>query len=105
MRAARSETVDAREIALSAAVGAYAERVYLAEGQDWRRWLEDGLLEFAIPMAYTLDDRMFRYMAESFASGPLADRIWVGQGTWLFADRPAGQEPSLSPGYQPYRSI
>jgi uncharacterized lipoprotein YddW (UPF0748 family) len=77
-------------VVISAAVGAYAERVYLAEGQDWRRWLEDGLIEFAIPMAYSLDDRMFRYMVEGFASGPLADRIWVGQGTWLFAKRPSG---------------
>jgi hypothetical protein len=33
---------------------------------------------------------MFRYMVEGFASGPLADRIWVGQGSWLFAKRPAG---------------
>jgi hypothetical protein len=29
-------------------------------------------------------------MVEGFASGPLADRIWVGQGTWLFAKRPSG---------------
>jgi uncharacterized lipoprotein YddW (UPF0748 family) len=71
-------------------VGAYAERVYLSEGQDWRRWLEEDLIEFAIPMAYTLDDRMFRYMAEGFSSAPEADRVWIGQGTWLFAKRPAG---------------
>jgi uncharacterized lipoprotein YddW (UPF0748 family) len=89
-QAARSKVADPRELVLSAAVGAYAERMYLAEGQDWRRWLEEDLIEFAIPMAYTLDDRMFRYMAEGFASGPHADRIWVGQGTWLFANRPAG---------------
>ena len=41
-------------------------------------------------MAYTLDDRMFRYMAVGFASGSHADRIWVGQGAWLFANWPAG---------------
>jgi hypothetical protein len=33
---------------------------------------------------------MFRYMVEGFASGSHADRIWVGQGTWLFANRPVG---------------
>jgi uncharacterized lipoprotein YddW (UPF0748 family) len=71
-------------------VGTYAERVYLAEAQDWKRWIEDGLLEFAVPMAYTLDDRMFRYIAEGFASGPRSDRIWIGHGTWLFAKRPEG---------------
>jgi uncharacterized lipoprotein YddW (UPF0748 family) len=86
----RSKDADARALAISAAVGTYAERMYLSEGQDWRRWLEEDLIEFAIPMAYTLDDRMFRYMVEDFASGSHADRIWVGQGTWLFANRPAG---------------
>jgi len=87
---ARSQAAPARELAISAAVGTYAERMYLAEGQDWRRWLEEELIEFAIPMAYTLDDRMFRYMVNGFGSGPDADRIWIGQGTWLFANRPAG---------------
>ena len=86
----RSKDADARALAISAAVGTYAERMYLSEGQDWRCWLEEDLIEFAIPMAYTLDDRMFRYMVEGFASGSHAGRIWVGQGTWLFANRPAG---------------
>jgi uncharacterized lipoprotein YddW (UPF0748 family) len=75
-------------VALSAAVWTYADRGYLALGQDWRRWLEDGLLDFAIPMAYTRDDRLFRYQAEAFASLPLGARIWIGLGTWLFAEQP-----------------
>jgi len=76
------------DIEFSAAVWSWADRAYLAQGQDWRRWLEDGLLEFAVPMAYTLDDRMLRYQAESYTGLPVADRIWVGLGTWLFARRP-----------------
>jgi uncharacterized lipoprotein YddW (UPF0748 family) len=76
------------EIALSAAVWTYADRGYLALGQDWRRWLEDGLLDFAVPMAYTRDDRLFRYQAEAFANMPLAERVWIGLGTWLFAEQP-----------------
>jgi uncharacterized lipoprotein YddW (UPF0748 family) len=73
---------------LSAAVWAYADRGYLSLGQDWRRWLEEGLLDFAVPMAYTLDDRLLRYQAETFAGLPQGDRIWIGLGTWLFAERP-----------------
>ncbi len=88
--AARPDAPAEEQPLLSAAVGSYAERVYLAEAQDWKRWIEDGLLDFAVPMAYTLDDRLFRYKVEDFASGPRADRIWVGQGTWLFAKRPEG---------------
>lgn len=78
----------APDIELSAAVWSWADRAYLAQGQDWRRWLEDGLIELAVPMAYTLDDRILRYQAESYARLPLGERVWVGLGTWLFARRP-----------------
>jgi len=73
---------------LSAAVIAYEDRAYLSLAQDWRRWLEDGALDFAVPMVYTTDDRLFRYQVERAASGPHADRIWIGVGTWLFGRRP-----------------
>ena len=33
---------------------------------------------------------MFRYMGEGFGSGPRSDRSWIGDGTWLFAERPEG---------------
>jgi uncharacterized lipoprotein YddW (UPF0748 family) len=75
-------------IALSAAVWSHVERAYLAIQQDWRSWLEEGTLDFAVPMAYTRDDRLLRYQAEDFAGLPVADRIWLGLGTWLFADDP-----------------
>ncbi len=74
---------------LSAAVWTYADRAYLALGQDWRGWLADGLLEFAVPMAYTSDDRLLEQMAQSFGGLPQAERIWLGLGVWLFADDPA----------------
>ena len=75
-------------IAMSAAVWSHADRAYLALEQDWRAWLEEGWLDFAVPMAYTRDDRLLRYQAEHFAGLPIADRIWVGLGTWLFAGEP-----------------
>jgi uncharacterized lipoprotein YddW (UPF0748 family) len=74
--------------ALSAAVWSYADRAYLSIGQDWRRWLEEGLLDFAVPMAYTLDERLFRYQAAELASVARPDRVWLGVGVWLFAKRP-----------------
>lgn len=78
------------DIAMSAAVWAHAERAYLSIGQDWRRWLEDGLLDFAVPMAYTLDARLFRYQVEAFTTPGLGPRTWIGIGAWLFAKRPSG---------------
>ena len=67
----------------------YVDRAYLSLAQDWRNWLETGALDLAIPMVYTLDDRLFRYQLESFAGWRQADRIWPGFGVWLFDDRPA----------------
>ncbi len=76
------------DLLISAAVIAYADRAYLTLAQDWRGWLADGLVDFAVPMVYTLDDRLLRYHVEALAAGPNADRIWVGIGAWLFASDP-----------------
>ncbi len=75
-------------VAVSAAVWAYADRAYLAIFQDWRGWLDAGLLDFAVPMAYTLDDRLLRYLAHGYTGGVGGDRVWIGLGAWLFAERP-----------------
>ena len=78
------------DLILSAAVNSYVDRAYLSLSQDWLRWLEDGYIDLALPMAYTLDDRLLRYQVEHFARSAYTDRIWPGLGIWLFAKRPAG---------------
>ena len=78
------------DIAYSAAVWSHAERAYLSVGQDWRGWLDAGLIDFAVPMAYTLDTRFFGYQVDAFANTSQGDRTWVGIGVWLFGKRPAG---------------
>ncbi len=75
-------------VSLSAAVWSYADRAYLSAGQDWRRWLEEEILDLAVPMAYTLDPRLFRYQAAELAHVARAERLWLGVGVWLFAKRP-----------------
>ena len=86
---ARSARAVRPDVVLSAAVIPYVDRAYLSLAQDWRRWLEDGSLDLAIPMVYTLDDRLLRYQLEDFAGWPDADRVWPGLGVWLFDDQPA----------------
>ena len=73
---------------ISAAVISYADRAYLSLFQDWRGWLEEGLIDVAVPMLYSKDPRIVRYGTEHFAGLPYAERIWVGLGTWLFASDP-----------------
>jgi uncharacterized lipoprotein YddW (UPF0748 family) len=76
-------------LVISAAVIPYVDRAYLSLAQDWRDWLESGALDLAIPMVYTLDDRLLRYQLETFAGWAQADRIWPGLGIWLFERNPA----------------
>jgi len=86
----RAAMRDARPDALlSAAVWTYADRAYLALGQDWRGWLDAGALDFAVPMAYTLDDHLLGHLAATFGGLPTHERIWIGLGSWLFAKNPA----------------
>jgi len=87
---ARAARAAQPHISVSAAVWTYADRAYQVLGQDWRRWLEEGWLDFAVPMAYTRDDRLLRYQAETFARSPQGSRIWPGLGVWLFAADPPG---------------
>jgi uncharacterized lipoprotein YddW (UPF0748 family) len=82
-------------LALSAAVWSHADRAYLSVGQDWRGWLDEGLIDFAVPMAYTLDPKVFRYQADAFAHSAQGDRTWLGIGVWLFSKRPEGAVDQL----------
>ncbi len=72
----------------SAAVIAYADRAYLTALQDWRGWLEDGVIDFAIAMAYTRDDRLLREMSHALRGGIGGERVWIGLGAWLFTAQP-----------------
>ena len=82
-------------IEVSAAVWAYADRAYLSLFQDWRGWLDVGLLDFAVPMAYTRDDRLLRYMARASLGGVGGEKVWIGLGAWLFASEPARARAQL----------
>lgn len=75
-------------LVVSAAGIAYMDRAYLSLAQDWKGWLESGAIDLAIPMVYTLDDRLLRYQVENYAGWKDAARIWPGVGVWLFNDNP-----------------
>ena len=80
----------------SAAVLPWVDRAYLSIMQDWRRWLEEGSLDFAVPMVYTKDDRQVRYQSFGLVGGIAGDRVWIGLGTWLFTRTPERARQQLA---------
>jgi uncharacterized lipoprotein YddW (UPF0748 family) len=83
--AARAERPGLR---VSAAVIAERERAYRVDLQDWLGWLDAGQLDFAVPMLYTRDAALLRYGVETYAGLAKRRQLWVGLGSWLFADTP-----------------
>jgi uncharacterized lipoprotein YddW (UPF0748 family) len=69
---------------VSAAVFANQDDAYRNRYQDWPRWLEEGILDVAVPMAYTVDNDRFQIFirAGRDAAGPGA-RLWAGIGAHL----------------------
>ncbi len=69
---------------VSAAVVADAEIAYASRFQDWRSWLRDGILDIAVPMAYTPDGARFEALIRTAreAAGD-RERVWAGIGAYL----------------------
>ncbi|MDP8246683.1 MAG: family 10 glycosylhydrolase [Candidatus Tritonobacter lacicola] len=74
---------------LSAAVFASAGRAYSEYFQDWRRWMEDGLLDFVAPMNYTIDSRMMKYRTKVAVSSAGGRRACIGLGAYLLTNKPS----------------
>jgi uncharacterized lipoprotein YddW (UPF0748 family) len=72
------------DLVISAAVVAEPETAFGARFQDWQRWLADGILDIAVPMAYTPDDGRFQALVRSArrAAGN-RERVWAGIGAYL----------------------
>ncbi len=109
--AARAERPTLR---VSAAVIAERERAYRVDMQDWLGWLDAGRLDFAVPMLYTRDPSLLRYGVETYAGLARRRELWVGLGSWLFAETPelaaeqlrtASAEPGLGTALFSWDSI
>ena len=72
------------EVIVSAAVIANADEAFSLRFQDWRGWLERGILDVAVPMAYTTDDLRFQGLVrEARRAAGSRTRVWAGIGAYL----------------------
>jgi uncharacterized lipoprotein YddW (UPF0748 family) len=72
------------KVIVSAAVFANDENAYTRRFQDWRRWLQLGILDVACPMAYTPDTEVFRKQVEvaSATAHAAGKKVWAGIGAY-----------------------
>jgi uncharacterized lipoprotein YddW (UPF0748 family) len=72
------------EAVVSAAVFANDENAYTRRFQDWRRWLQMGILDVACPMAYSTDTTVFQKQIEvATTTAHNAKRsVWAGIGAY-----------------------
>jgi uncharacterized lipoprotein YddW (UPF0748 family) len=72
------------EALVSASVFANDENAYTRRFQDWRRWLQMGILDVACPMAYSTDTAVFQKQIEvATTTAHNAKReVWAGIGAY-----------------------
>jgi uncharacterized lipoprotein YddW (UPF0748 family) len=73
------------DLILSAAVGPDAAESQARRLQDWRTWLELGLLDVVCPMAYTQDGRTFAAQIAAARQIPGLHGLWAGIGAYRLA--------------------
>ena len=72
------------EALVSAAVFANDENAYTRRFQDWRRWLQMGILDVVCPMAYSTDTAVFQKQIEvaTTTAHNAKRQVWAGIGAY-----------------------
>lgn len=86
------------EVVVSAAVFANDENAYTRRFQDWRRWLQMGILDVACPMAYSTDTAVFQKQIEVAATTAHAAKrqVWAGIGAYRIASESAVEKINVA---------
>lgn len=89
-----------RDVMLSASVMPNRVDGIHARFQDWVAWVKAGLLDFAVPMVFEVDDRVFESVLADVLKAAGPKNVYIGQGGWqLPTDRSVHQiDLALSAG-------
>jgi uncharacterized lipoprotein YddW (UPF0748 family) len=85
---------------VSAAVFANDENAYTRRFQDWRRWLQMGILDVACPMAYSTDTAVFQKQIEVAATTAhnAKRHVWAGIGAYRIPYQSAVEKITVARG-------
>ncbi|HYE75808.1 MAG TPA: family 10 glycosylhydrolase [Blastocatellia bacterium] len=67
---------------VSAAVFANDKDAFDARRQDWKQWLQRGILDVACPMAYSTETSVFQRQINIAVNSRYQKNIWAGIGSW-----------------------
>jgi uncharacterized lipoprotein YddW (UPF0748 family) len=86
------------EALVSASVFANDENAFTRRFQDWRRWLQMGILDVACPMAYTTDTAVFQKQIEVAATTAHGARrkVWAGIGAYRIPSESAVEKINVA---------
>ena len=85
-------------VLVSAAVFANDENAFTRRFQDWRRWLQMGILDVACPMAYSTDTAVFQKQIEIAATTAHAAKrgVWAGIGAYRIPSESAVEKINVA---------
>ncbi len=72
---------------VSCAVIPLTERAYSNAFQDWSGWLEDGLIDYVVLMAYTKDNQFAKEIVKSALGHRGKGKIYIGIGLFLMNNK------------------
>jgi len=86
------------EALVSAAVFANDENAYTRRFQDWRRWLQMGILDVVCPMAYSTDTAVFQKQIEVAATTAhnAKRQVWAGIGAYRIPSESAVEKINVA---------
>lgn len=69
-------------IMLTAAVTGDSQVAFDQKYQDWKTWMEEGLLDGLCPMAYSADTGIFKNQVAIARGFSFGGQVWAGIGAW-----------------------
>ena len=93
-----------KEILLSAAVkpDPFGCKHYFL--QDWIKWINEDYIDFAVPMNYTEDGKIFEQIAKEISTLVPTEKVWMGIGAYKQNKYDASEKTMLTISYG-YRGV
>jgi uncharacterized lipoprotein YddW (UPF0748 family) len=80
--------VKSASLAVSCAVIPLVERAYSNAFQDWSGWLEEGIVDYIVLMAYTKDNQFAKEIVKASLGQRGKGKIYIGIGAFLMKNNP-----------------